>query len=201
MRFFPGVLMRKFFCLGFLLLSGCQSGSLHAPDKAAALPPETAVAPAASAKPQPLPARPVSGVYVSEFRHRREDGKGRLKNEFGKFSYWVDEISPGIARVRYEGGATYASDGMFGGSDSAWIKVRGQAQLKQGVWVLQTTEGGTCEVRFQVDGQSLKHLSAICEQAGQYGHYAWPIANSQLKLQRSLKATESNELRLLRKPR
>lgn len=194
--------MRIFFCFT-LLLAGCQGGLFSR---------ETAAPPAAessvpgvnaqtSTKPVPAPARLLSGWYVADFRHKREDGRGRLKDEFGKFSYWIDEISPGAALVRYEGGATYVSAGQFGGTDSAWIKVSGSAALKQGIWVLQTTQGGNCEVRFQAEAQSLKHLSAICEQAGQFGHYAWPVAQSVLKLQRPLKPAEQAELRGVRKPR
>lgn len=195
--------MRIFFICVFLLLAGCQGG-LFSRETPASPPAESlasGVNAQSAAKSAPAPARLLSGWYAADFRHKREDGRGRLKDEFGKFSYWFDEVGPGSAQVRYEGGATYVSTSQFGGTDSAWIQVSGNALLKQGVWVLQTKQGGSCEVRFQVDAQSLRHLSAICEQTGQFGHYAWPVAQSVLKFQRPLRPGELTELRGTRKPR
>ncbi|HRE16042.1 MAG TPA: hypothetical protein PLW86_03110 [Rhodocyclaceae bacterium] len=146
-------------------------------------------------------AKSVSGLYVFQFQNKSVDGKGKVQNEFGRFSYAVDEVSPGSAAVRYEGESTYASKSAYGGTDGAWVRVAGMATLKQGVWVLNTTTGGNCEVRFQNDGQNLRHLSAICQQPGQFGHLAWPPAQTTVKFVRLLQAAEQSELRALRKPR
>lgn len=188
--------MRRVLGLAVVLLSACQGGGFGQREPAPS-PPDavTKPLPETASPARPVAGKPVSGVYTSQFRSRAEDGKGKLRDEFGSFVYWLEETAPGSAVVRYEGNASYVSRSPYGGSDSAWVKVSGRALLKQGTWVLNTTQGGQCEVRFQIDGGVLLHLSALCEQPGQFGHYAWPPAQTALKYQRPLKTGELQQAR------
>lgn len=190
--------MRKLVYLALPILVACQSSGVGGPAPAQPTVAVPAPSPEPVAKPQ---AKLNSGFYTHKFRTRDRDGKGRLRNEFGSFSYWLEEIVPGAALVRYEGDATYATRGRLGGTDNGWIKVEGVATLKQGVWVLQTTERWRCEARFQLEANVLRHISALCDDAGPFGHYAWPPAQTRLKLQRALTPVEATALRALRRER
>ncbi len=137
-----------------------------------------------------------SGVYSYQSQSQHKDGKGKLQKETAKFSYSVADIGGGRALVKFQGEASAADPGGFGGVSSGAVETSGVATFSNGVWVLSgKSEDGNCESRFVVEGTTIKHLGGRCKDAGNMGEMAWPRANTVLRLARPLRDSERAELK------
>lgn len=137
-----------------------------------------------------------SGVYSYQVQSRHKDGKGKLQNEGAEFSYSVEAIDGGRALVKFNGDASAADPGGFGGVISGAVETSGVATFGNGMWVLKgKSEDGECESRFVVEGTAIKHLGGRCKDAGNLGDMAWPRANSVLRFTRPLRDSERTELK------
>ena len=131
------------------------------------------------------------GVYSSQFQSRHKDGKGKLQNESGKYSYTVEDLGGGRARVKFEGEATTASPGGFGGTQSGYAEATGIAVWTNGNWFFSgMNEDGTCESRFVIDAGAVRHLSGRCKDGGSADALGWPADNTVLRLSRPLRDTD-----------
>ena len=137
-----------------------------------------------------------SGVYSYQVQSRHKDGKGKLQNEGAEFSYSIEAIGGGRALVKFNGDASAADPGGFGGVISGAVETSGVATFSNGTWVLRgKSEDGECESRFVVEGTAIKHLGGRCKDAGNLGEMAWPRANAVLRFTRPLRDSERAELK------
>lgn len=183
-----------------MVLSACQV-TVNSPDGSTTAgvpkpgnPPRAAIAGNSPATAQPLAASTnpaaglVSGVYSLQTRGQRKDGRGKLQNESAKFSYTVEDIGGGRARVKFEGESTSANPGGLGGTQSGVAEASGLASYVNGNWVMiGKNEDGPCEARFVMDSAGLRHLAGRCREGGAIEAAGWPATNTALRFERTLR--------------
>jgi hypothetical protein len=140
----------------------------------------------------PPPHTGLSGVYSYEFKSKAKDGKGKLQNESGKYSYTVEDLGGGKALVKYVGNSETADVGGAGGLFQSGNEGYGIAVLAKGIWSLsdKSDPAAPCETKFVLDGSTLKHVSGLCHDRGTSGNAGWGKENTVYTYARALKDGE-----------